>query len=37
MKENRLIKIPDVYEVELVFKSMFPSNFNNYLFQFASN
>lgn len=35
--ENRLIKIPDVYEVELVFKSMFPSNFNNYMFQFVYN
>ena len=34
---NRLIRIPDVYEVELTFKSMFPLNFNNYLYHYARN
>ena len=34
---NNLIKIPDIYEVELQFKSMLPQNFNTYLYQFSQN
>ena len=37
IKNNDLIKIPDIYEVELQFKSMLPQNFNTYLYQFSQN
>lgn len=36
LKDN-LIKIPDIYEVELQFKSMIPQNLNTYLYQFSQN
>lgn len=36
-KINKLIKIPDVYEVTLTFKSLLPSNFNQYLFTLVKN
>ena len=32
---GKLIKIPDVYRVELKFKSLLPANFNNYIFAYA--
>lgn len=35
--KNRLIKIPDVYEISLNFNSLLPSNFNQYLYRFAAN
>ena len=31
------IRIPDVYEVSVEFKSMFPMNVNNYLYQYSRN
>ena len=34
---NRLIKIPDVYDIEINFKSLFPANFNNFLYHYAHN
>lgn len=35
--KNGLIKIPDVYELNMTFKSLLPNNFNQYLFRFAAN
>jgi len=35
--ENNLIKIPDVYEIELQFKPLLPQNFNTYLYRFSQN
>ena len=35
--KNRLIKIPDVYRVELKFQSLLPANFNNFIFTYAQN
>jgi len=29
---QKLVKIPDVYEVELTFKSILPANFNNFMY-----
>lgn len=37
IKQNHLIKIPDIYEVSMNFESMMPDNFNNYLFQYSEN
>ena len=37
VKNNRLIKIPDVYRVTLQFQSLLPANFNNYIFNYAEN
>lgn len=34
---DKNIKIPDVYHVQLVFKSLMPSNMNTYLFNFFGN
>lgn len=34
---NKLIKIPDVYHVKLDFKSLLPSNFNNFLYVYSRN
>lgn len=34
---NQLIKIPDVYHVEMTFTSLLPANFNNYLFTIIAN
>lgn len=34
---KELIKIPDVYNVELKFKSLLPDTFNNYIFQYVKN
>lgn len=36
-KTARLIKVPDVYEVEMKFTSLLPQNFNNYLFTYSQN
>ena len=33
---NKLVKIPDVYEVELTFKSILPANFNNFMYQYSA-
>ena len=35
--DNKLIKIPDVYTVEMTFKSLLPDTFNNFLYNYASN
>ena len=35
--EREHIRIPDVYHVELQFKSLMPANFNTFLFQYAEN
>ena len=34
--EEKVIKIPDVYEVELTFKSILPANFNNFMYQYSA-
>jgi hypothetical protein len=31
---NNLLKIPDVYTIELNFKSLLPDNLNNYIFNY---
>lgn len=36
ISEN-LIKIPDIYHVELTFDSLLPDNFNNYLYRYSHN
>ena len=33
---EELIKIPDVYSIELTFTSLIPDNFNNYLYGFRA-
>ena len=35
--KERLIKIPDVYRVEMHFKSLLPANFNNFLYSYSEN
>ena len=35
--DNDVIRIPDVYEVTIAFKSLFPENVNNYLYRYAVN
>jgi len=30
--DNNIIKVPDIYIVELTFDSLLPDNFNNFLF-----
>lgn len=35
--QYKLIKIPDVYKVELKFTSLLPANFNTFLFNYAEN
>lgn len=37
IKNNKLIKIPDIYRVKMVFQSLLPANFNNYIFNYAEN
>lgn len=37
LEENKLIKIPDVYKVEMSFKSLLPDNFNNHIYMYSSN
>lgn len=37
IQSNKLIKIPDIYRVKLVFQSLLPANFNNYIFNYAEN
>ena len=37
IKNNKLIKIPDVYRVTMKFQSLLPANFNNYIFNYAEN
>lgn len=34
---NSLIKIPDVYSLDLTFTSLLPDNLNSYLWQFSNN
>ena len=36
IKKNQ-IKIPDIYELHLTFKSLLPNTFNNFIFQYALN
>lgn len=35
--DHNLIKIPDVYTVEMTFTSLIPSNFNTFLFNYSKN
>ena len=35
--ESDLVRIPDIYQITLSFKSVLPKNFNTYLFSFANN
>lgn len=35
--KNKIIKIPDVYHVEMHFQSLLPPNFNNFIFNYAGN
>lgn len=37
VKTQRLIKVPDVYQVEMKFKSLLPANFNNWMYMYAQN
>ena len=37
LEKNKLIKIPDVYKVEMSFKSLLPDNFNNHIYMYSSN
>lgn len=37
LKSNNIIKIPDVYHVDMTFTSLLPANFNNYLFTYVCN
>lgn len=37
VKQNKLIKIPDVYHVDMEFKSLLPDTFNNYLYNYSSS
>jgi hypothetical protein len=34
---HNLIKIPDVYTVEMTFTSLIPSNFNTFLYNYSKN
>lgn len=35
--KNNLVKIPDVYTVEMKFKSLIPANFNTFLYNYSRN
>ena len=35
LKSQKLVVIPDAYDVKLTFKSLLPDNFNNYLYQYV--
>ena len=35
--DHNLIKIPDVYTIEMTFKSLIPENFNNFLYSYSKN
>ena len=35
IKDNNLIKIPDIYRVNMSFKSLLPANFNNFLYTYT--
>ena len=37
ISSNKLIKIPDVYHVDMHFQSLLPANFNNFIFNYAEN
>lgn len=37
LKNDKSIKIPDIYKVTLTFDSLLPANFNNYLYTLVSN
>jgi len=37
IRAGNLIKLPDVYTVEMTFKSLLPVNFNNFLYDFSRN
>lgn len=34
---SKLIKIPDIFTVEMTFKSLLPANFNNFIFSYVYN
>lgn len=34
---NNLIKIPDIYHVQMEFDSLLPNNFNSYIFNYLKN
>ena len=35
--KGKLIKIPDIYTVEMTFQSLLPANFNNFLYMYSEN
>lgn len=35
IKANNLIKIPDIYRVNMTFKSLLPANFNNFMYTYT--
>lgn len=35
MLKNRIVKIPDIFTVEMTFKSLLPANFNNFIFSYV--
>lgn len=37
IKKDKLIKIPDIYHVEMTFTSLLPDTFNNYLYTYSHN
>lgn len=37
LRESGMVKIPDVYQITLQFKSLLPNSFNNYIYQHCAN
>lgn len=37
LKNNKIIKIPDVYHVSLKFTSLIPANFNTLMYNYSAN
>ena len=37
LKKGKLVKIPDIYHVEMTFNSLLPDTFNNYLYTYSQN
>lgn len=37
IKKNKLIKIPDIYNVKMTFESLIPDNFNNFIYRYSEN
>lgn len=35
--KNKLIKIPDVYSLNITFQSLLPNSFNNYIYNYSGN